>query len=77
MGGAPSLCQMATSGRAHTEVIPGSSTTSVCVPTVNHSQPLPAKETVQDQQVALSQARGVTAFPWVSVHVKPCAFSKS
>ena len=30
--------------------------TTVLVPTVNHSQSLPAKETVQDQQVGLSQA---------------------
>jgi len=34
----------------------GTSTTSVFVPTVNHSCPLPPQETLQDKEVVLAQA---------------------
>ena len=46
---------------------------SVCVPKVSHSCPLPLQETLQDQQVCLTQASiKLLLLLWVLVNIRFC-----
>ena len=52
-------------------MFPNIAATSVYVPMVSRSHPLPFQDTLQDQQVGLAQAPiQLLLLPWVPVHVR-------